>query len=141
MYSLKGLVAVGALILAAVLLMILMRSATVSPGSMSVNELVQKSAINDGKLVSGSGVAKQGAGLFGLGGYRVRDASTSQEVFVISETGIPHMGSVATATGTYKQLIMIGGIEYGVIVPDAWCDETQAHNGIAQVVLLLCRRR
>jgi hypothetical protein len=106
--------------------------------SIDVSDLLQNSTGYDGKSVEVSGTAVQGAGLFGVGGFRLRSAQSDQEIFVISESGIPATNSKTTVKGIFKQVVVAGGFQYGIIIPDAWCNQALARGEAEQLFALLC---
>jgi hypothetical protein len=86
--------------------------------TVSINDLLRNAAGYNGEVVRTSGVVGGSIGILGAGAFHLQDAADGSEIAVIASGGLPPMGTTLTVTGTFKQTIVIGNIQYAVIVQD-----------------------
>ena len=85
---------------------------------MTIGDLLTHSEAYDGRVVRVSGVVVGRVGVLGLGGYRLEQQETGDEIVVLSRTGVPAIGTTLTVAGTFKQAFAINSYSYPVILRD-----------------------
>jgi len=80
----------------------------------SIALLLKQSKDYDGKTVTVNGTVAGNAGIFGYGGYRIRQGA--DEILIISSHGIPASGAEVTVSGVFRQAFAVNTFNYPVIV-------------------------
>jgi hypothetical protein len=79
-----------------------------------VSQLLAKPGEFDGRFVTVKGTVQESAAVMGVGGYRLSQGPS--EIYILSSHGIPPTGAQVTVSGTFKQALALGGLQYAVIV-------------------------
>jgi hypothetical protein len=79
-----------------------------------VSQLLANPGEFDGRFVTVKGTVQESAAVMGVGGYRLRQGPS--EIYILSSHGIPSTGTQVTVSGTFKQALALGGLQYAVIV-------------------------
>ena len=87
-------------------------------GSATIASLIREPAKYDGKNVTVTGTVVGRLGLMGVGGFRLRDSTSGDEIAIFSTKGIPPNGSSISISGKFRQALTLGQHQYSVIVRD-----------------------
>lgn len=86
---------------------------------MTIGALTGNPAKFDGQQVRVSGVVAARFGIMGLGGFRLRDPGSGEEIAVVVLGGaMPEKGSTVSVSGKFGQAIAIGKVSGAVIIRD-----------------------
>jgi len=83
----------------------------VAPATLS--EILSNPKKFEGTTVTVHGTVIGSASVLGVGGYLLRDEGS--EVYVVSSHGVPSPGSKVVVSGTFKQAVAVGPLQYDVI--------------------------
>jgi hypothetical protein len=103
-----------------ILLSVLYRCLPSSPSTVftysntKISDLLAHSRDYDSKPVSVTGIVLGNAGIFGYGGYKLKQGDS--EILVITTHGIPPAGSEVVVSGIFKHAFTVNNFSYPVIV-------------------------
>ena len=79
-----------------------------------ISQLLANPGQYDGHPITVTGIVQESAAVLGVGGYRLRQGSS--ELYIVSSHGIPPTGAEISVSGTFKQALSLGNLQYSVIV-------------------------
>jgi hypothetical protein len=79
-----------------------------------LSDILKRPKEFDGRDVTVWGTVVRSVGLFGVGGYLLKQGDA--EIYVVSSHGVPTPGTQITVSGSFKQAFAVGGYQYAVII-------------------------
>jgi hypothetical protein len=110
------LVGILAVVLAAYLFLHSPRPSVSDTKPVVIDEMLASPRLYDGKDITVEGVVTGGVGVWGLGGFHLRQKNGQREIFVASASGIPPAGTTVFVSGIFRQAVTVGAREIAVII-------------------------